>query len=807
LLKSPRFVLVVVFSLAVGMGVNTAVFTVLDSLVLKAAPLPQTEGLVFLSNSSPAQRYGNSSYPGYRAYAEQNDVFSGLMAYTARPLALTTAEGTEEVSGEVVSANYFSVLQVNPAAGRLFLGPESGSSNAEPVAVLSHDFWKRRYGSDPTLVGQTVIVNGHSLMVVGITSSQFTGLGWPVKTDIWVPVEMWATTVREPERITGWGHTWIEVMGRLKPTVAREQAEAAMTAIAQGLPRQPGSDQSAVTRVILSDASDGHPGAKSEMLGVALPAAGSGFLVGTLVLLIGCANAANLLVARAASRRKEIAIRMALGSSRVRLVRLLLMESLVLASLAGIAGFVLASWGIDVLLRIEPPIAMPELSIDLSPDLRVFGFTLVLSLVTGTLFGLAPALRATGTSLTAGLNEHRAVIGRGAARFTIRNILVVSQVAMSLLLLITAGLFARSLQNAVYTDPGFDTSNVYLLSLASDQFGLNIAKPERFDEQVLERVRSVPGIESATLVDPVPLSFGGKYAYFEIAGRSNPDGTPVSQRMGHTHIAPDYFNTLRIPLVRGRDFADQDSKSGPAVAIINETAAARLWPNQDPLGERIIEDKQAIEIVGIARDTKHRNLGEQSEPWLYIPILQNTTSNRLSPTLLVRSGSERSVVAAALRREISLLAPNWPAFEVKSMTESTEIQFFLPQLAAAILGGLGIVGLLLAIVGIYGLVSYSVAQRTREIGIRMALGARSPDVMKLVITQSITLTLAGILIGGAIAAGVTRFLSSLLIGISPTDPITFAVVTVSLVAAALVACIIPARRALKVDPNEALRYE
>jgi predicted permease len=378
---------------------------------------------------------------------------------------------------------------------------------------------------------------------------------------------------------------------------------------------------------------------------------------------------------------------------------------------------------------------------------------------------------------------------------------------MSLLLLITAGLFARSLQKAHSIDPGFDPSNVHLLSLASDQLGLNIQKPEGFDEQVLERVRSLPGVESATMVDPVPLSFSEKNAYFEIEGANYPDGQPNNQRISHIHVAPGYFKTLRIPMARGRDFADQDSASAPKVAIVNETMARRFWPNQDPIGRRIIEDRQAIEIVGIVKDAKQKDLGSQSEPYLYIPLRQNTTSNRLRPTLLVRGVADRAMMAETLRREIGVLAPNWPVFDVQSMSDSMGIQFFVPRFAAAILGGLGTMGLLLAIVGIYGLVSYSVSQRTREIGIRMALGARSIDVMRLIVSHSIALTLVGVATGGAIAAGVTRFLGSFLIGISPTDPLTFFLVSGALVASAMLASIVPARKALRVDPNEALRWE
>ena len=808
LLKSPRVVVIVVLSLAVGMGVNTAVFTLLDAFVLKPPPTANAEGLVFLFNSSPARPYGNSSYPRYRAYEEQNQTFNGVMAYTHRTLALTTADRTEQVNGEVVSGNYFSVLEVRPSLGQLFVSPERGQSSREPVVVLGHDFWKRRYGSDPNLIGQTLIINGYSCVVVGVASSDFAGLSWPIKTDVWLPVELWAQTVREPDRITEWDHSWIEVMGRLKRGVTREQAEAELTAIAHGLPRPPGAEDSAAeAKVVLSDAAGGHPGSRSQMLEVALPIAGSGFLVGTLVLLIGCANAANLLAARAASRRKEVAIRMALGSSRGRLVRLLLMESLVLASFAGLASLILATWGLNLLLTINPPIAIPEISVDLRPDLRVFTFTFVLSVVTGVLFGLTPALRATGAGLLAALNEHRTIIGRGAMKFRMRNVLVVAQVAMSLLVLITGGLFARSLQNAHSIDPGLDPNNVYLFSLASDQLGLNIAKPVGFDEQVLERTRSIPGVESATLVDPVPLSFSGKTAYFRIEGSDSVNGHSEDQPISHTHVASGYFRTLGIGLVRGRDFTDRDSGSAPKVAIINETMATRFWPNQDPLGRRLLRGTEAIEIVGVAKDTKQRNLGERAEPLLYIPISQNTTSNKIRSTLLLRTASEQGVVAEALRREVSALAPNWPVFEVKSMAEVMEIQFFVPRFAAGILGGLGILGLLLAIVGIYGLVSYSVAQRTREIGIRMALGANSTDVMRLVVTHSITLTMIGVLAGGAMAAGLTRFLSFLLIGITPTDPLTFGLVSATLVAAALAASIIPARRALKVDPSEALRCE
>ena len=791
--------MVVVLSLAVGMGVNTAVFTLLNALALKPLPITNTEGLFFLSNSSPTRRYGNSSYPRYQSYADRNDVFSGLMTYSNKPLALTTGDSTEEINAEVVSGNYFSVLEVVPAAGRLFFDHESGLSNPQPIAVLSHDFWKRRYGSDPAVVGQSVILNGYGCTVVGVASGEFSGTSGPMRTDVWVPVGLWAVMVREPDRITSWGHNWTEVMGRLKSTVSREQAEAAMTAIAQGIQNETAQDQ-IQTRVILTPASEGHPGYQSEALGVALPVAAVGFIIGSLILLIGCVNAANLVGARAASRRKEVAIRLALGSSRGQLVRLLLAESLVLALLAGIAGLLFAMWGIELLLKIKPPIPTPEFSIDLSPDLGVFGFTLVLSLVTGILFGLTPALRLSRTSLTAALNEQRTIIGR-RVRFRMRDLLVVSQVALSFLLIVTAGLFARGTQQAHLIDTGFDADNVYLLSLASDQLGLSISKPERFDQQVLEQVRNLEGIESASLVDPLPLSFAGKFAFFKIEGEEN------GELIGHTHVASQYFKTLGIALVGGRDFGDQDSPSAPKVAIINETMVRRLWPNQNPLGRRILSEGQPIEIVGIAKDTKHRDLGESSQPWLYIPFDQNTTSNRLTLTLLVRSGLEPATVASGIRREMRTLAPNWPVFEFKNMAESMRIQVFVPGLIASILGALGMLGLLLALVGISGLVSYSVTQRVREIGIRIALGAQWVDVMKLIVSHTVMLAAIGVVMGGAIAAALTRFLSTFLLGISPTDPFTFGLVSLALLGAAMVASIIPARKALRVDPIEALRCE
>ena len=807
LLKSPGFVFVAVFSLALGMAVNTAVFTLLNAFLFKPLPITHTEGLVYLFNSSPANAYGNSSYPRYQAYANQNDVFSGLMAYSPRPVALTDGDQTKEVNAEVVSENYFSVLEVQPYLGRLFSAVEGGKGNSDLVAVLSHDFWMRRYGSDPSIVGQTVMLNGHHWIVAGIASKDFTGLNSPLKTDLWVPVEPWTISVQEQDRITNQGHSWIEVMGRLKPALSPEQAEAAMNAIAEGLGHRSGDDLSANPKVILTPAIEGHPKARTELMEIAIPFAAGGFLIGTLVLLIGCANAANLFAARGASRRKELAIRVALGCTRWKLIRLLLTESLVLASLAGVTGLLFATWGIELLLKVKIPVPVPEFSFDLGPDLRVFGFAFALSLVAAVLFGLAPALRISRSNLTTAINDQRTVVGRGAVRFTPRNILVASQAAMSLLLLIVAGLFARSLHNAESIDPGFDTSNVHLLSLAPDQFGMNIQKPERMDEELLERARSLSFIQSATLADPVPLSFNAKAAYFEIEGTSDLSSKREALRLSYAHIAPGYFKTLGIPLIKGRDFVDQDSAAAHKVTIVNDIMATRFWPNQDPVGRRIINDGQPMEIVGVARTTKYRMLGEPPEPVLYIPTSQTSKGDKIRATLLVRSELPSATVAAGLKRELDALASNWPVFELKSLADSVSIQVFLPRLAAGILGALGLLGLLLALVGIYGLVSYSVTLRTHEIGIRMALGARSPQVLRLIISQSIVLTLVGIMGGGAVAAGITRFLATLLIGISSTDPLTFATVPLALLSATTLASVIPARRALNVDPVEALRHE
>jgi putative ABC transport system permease protein len=490
------------------------------------------------------------------------------------------------------------------------------------------------------------------------------------------------------------------------------------------------------------------------------------------------------------------------------LIRQLLTESLVLALLGGLGGLLVATWVVSSVLAIKPPtppgdMGLPTFALDFKVDPRVFGFTLLLSVIASLAFGLAPAIQASKADLISALKTETAGNRSGRRRFSLRNFLVVSQVAMSILLLISAGLFTRSWLHSASLHPGFDTDHVLMLSLATDQAGLNINKPPGFDQQLVDQVAALPGVQAASLVDPVPLWFGGKFAYFTIEGRDSSSAEPI----GHSHVSAGYFNTMHIPFVTGRDLDNVDTMSAGKVAIVNQTMANRYWPGANPLGKRIINKEATIEVVGVVRDVKQRTLGEAPQPWMYIPISQNTTSNQIRPTLLVRTVDTPSKIAGAIQREVKTLDPTWPIFDFKTLSDSVSIQAFVPRIVATFLGGIGLFGLLLAAAGVYGLVAYSVSQRTQEIGIRLALGARASDVLSLVIRQGLALILVGLAIGGVAAFLLTRFLAVFLNGISPVDIVTFVSVSLLMVAAGLLACWIPARRATKVDPMIALRYE
>ena len=809
--QNPVFSLIAILTLALGIGANTAIFSLTNALLLRRLPVPQPEQLVTVSRGDGSGE--PLSYPDFAALRERNEVLAGLAAAHFAEVSFGNGSRSEMLRGELVSSNYFDVLRIWPAVGRGFLPEEE--RGAQPVVVLSHGVWQGRFGGDPQVIGQTITLHRQRYTVIGVAPAGFNGMTEMFRTDLWLPLRMLPQA--RPMFLTSLSNRHDQLfaaIGRLKPGVTLPQAQTALETInrqieiAEPPPAERQRDPNEDRALKLT-----HP------QGIGLPhfrqraqqATALLFVVVGIVLLIACANVANLLLARAASRRKEIAVRLALGASRFRLVRQLLTESILLGLLGAGGGLLLAFWINRVLMALKPP--MPEswgFRLDLQLDATVLGFTLLLAFVVSLFFGLVPALAASKTDVVPALKDETGVRARRGLfrRFNLRHALVVAQLAVSLVLLIAAGLFIRSLRQMQKVDPGFQTENRLALSFNLDQEGYGEVKGREFSRQLLERVRALPGVQTAAMANYLPLGFMALAEPVAIDGRATPPDTrppmAAAQRVGL-----DYFRTIGTPLVRGRDFSPQDSAHSPAVVIINETLARRFFPNEDPIGKRLRignpeSHPQPREIVGVVKDTVVRSIGEEPMAVTYRPLAQQPS---LWLTLVVHTAGNPKALLAAVRREVQTLDENLPAQEIKTLDEIVAFSFWPMRMGAGLVGAFGLLGLLLASVGLYGVMSYAVAARTREMGVRMALGAERGDVLRLIVGQGLTLALVGAGTGLLLAVALTRVLQRFLFGIGATDPLTFIGVAVLLTLVALLACWIPARRATKVDPLIALRHE
>ena len=803
LIKNPGFTLLVVVCLALGIGATSAIFSLANTLLFRELPIEKPNEVVAINRGAGIGP--PSSYPDYLAYRDNNKSFSGITATSVTPLNFSNGLQTDVILGEIVTANYFTVLGVNAASGRTFLPEEDINRGANPVAVIGYSFWENRFNSDPNLVGKPITLNGQAFTVVGIAPKEFTGSMVMFKPDIWVPMMMQAQLMpTHPDWLDNRRLDWLNLMARLKPGVSMEQAQADLNLIDRqlaqaypdGLHGQDTSRELSLT----------HP------TGIYIPhlrrliSMASTFLLAliVLVLLIACANVMNILLARATARHKEIAIRLSLGARRGRLFRQLLTESLVIAALGGIAGLLVSLALTKLMSAYRPPIPPPFTFVpDLQLDVRVLVFALLLSLATGILFGLVPALRASRPDLVTSLKDEVSPSSRRSRRFNLRNIIVISQVAISLVLLISAALFVRSLQKMQGVDPGFRTDNAFLMSVDLDLQGYTRARGRAFYQQLTERLKALPGVQEVSLVNFFPLGYDNFNEFVLIEGHEPPpDGEQIS--IATYIVDPEFFKMMDIPLLRGRNFTGQEREDSPGVAIINERMAERFWPNEEALGKRFRfegERGPLLEVIGIARNSKYRSLGEPPRSVIYI---SNTQEYAAAMDILARTSGDTAQTIAAARKEVQALDANLPIKSVMTFDQAVDSSLWRERIGASLLGMFGFLGLVLTTTGLYGVIAYSVVRRTQEIGIRMALGAKPKNVVRMVVKQGMVLILIGLAIGLVLAFIVSRLLANVLYGVV-ADPLPFLAVPVIVIVIGLLACYFPARRAAKLKPQIALR--
>lgn len=799
--KAPGFTLVAVLALALGICANTTIFSFINGLLLRPIPgvkEPERLAAVYTSDYSSGP-YGGSSYPDYIDFRNQADAFDGVAAYEDTVLTLSGEDRAERIRGVYVTGNFFDVLGAKPALGRTLQSADDNLSQSPPV-VISYSLWQRHFHADPSVIGRTLKLNGQVCPVAGVTDQSFRGLRLGPPPEFWLPMGAFETYAS-----SGRGDRGIQVIGRLKPGASVAQAQAQLTTItarlAQAYPEtnlgtlERPNEPRPMTVVRESQVGPSTPGGIRFVSLLLFAAVG-------LVLLIVCANVANLMMARASVRRREIAIRLALGARRWRLIRQLLTESFLLALIGGSIGLLATQWTARALPTFFS--AQNVDGLDLSIDWRVLVFTLSATLLSGIVFGLAPALEATQPNLVPSLKEEGTHSGR-LRRFGLRNALVVCQLALSLVLLVGATLFVRSLIHAISFDPGFASQNLLIASIDTRGTSLNREQARAFYDYAQQRVRTLPGVQSVTMTRVVPISGGGQRRGTHFEGY---DPKPNEDTETNTNIVGlDFFSTMGIPVVQGRDFNAHDVESSPRVVVVNEELVRRYFAGQNAIGKWIrfgAATNPQREIVGIVRNAKYRDLREQPLPFIYLPVGQEYQPGM---TMMVRTTSEPSSLVIPLRNEMRMLNKEVPVFAVQTMSDRIGGQLGAERMTAVLLSIFGLVALLLASIGVYGVMAYSVAQRSREIGIRMALGAERVDILRLIVGQGLTLVMIGTGIGLMLALGLTRVLSNQLFGISPTDPLTFGAIVVAMTVVGVFACYLPARRATKVDPLVALRYE
>ena len=809
LVKSPGFTLVAVLTLALGTGVNTTVFSLINGILLRPMPVAHPEQIVVLAarqEGSPG--FQSFSYPDYQDIRSQTDAFSDILAYRVSLVGLSVDGKGEHCVVSRVTGNYFRTLGIQPALGRFILPSEGQTPGADPIFVLGYAYWQKRFGGDKSVIGRQVDIDGHPVTIVGVAPKGFAGMYSFLNMDGYLPLSAVAGSRGSTPVEETWTHREersLELRGRLKPGVKLTQAEASLQVVALRLAEQhretdKGMRLNLFPERLARPAPD--PDETVPKISLAFTA------LAMLVLLVACFNIANILLVRATARQREMAIRSAIGAGWGRLLRQGITESLLLALAGGMGGLLFGWWASRFLSTLPLGTDLP-IEFNFQPDVRVYLFTAILVVVTAVLVGVIPAFHLTKTDLNHVLREGGRGSSEGRQRHFLRSSLVMAQLAGSLLLLVVAGLFVRSLAKAEKLYLGFDPDHILNVALDIQEIGYQEPRGREFFRAAEERIRALPGVESVAQAFSVPMGL--------ISSQDGiiPDDQPlepgqVPPTVFDNYVTPGYFETLRIPIKRGRTFNDSDNESAPKVAVINETMAKKFWPNRDAVGRRFKskdnEQKWAdIEVIGIVQDSKYKGIVEDPMPFLYRPLAQDYVPLR---NIQVRTSVAPESLALQIAATIHELAPGL-AVTVKTMEQDLQgiNGYLFYRLGAQLSGAMGLLGLTLAVVGVYSVVSYAAAQRTHEIGIRMALGAESRDVLKIVLTRSLMMIVAGVALGTILSFVGARALGSFLVGVSPSDPVTFGVVMLLLLSVALLACLIPAYRATRVDPLVALRYE
>jgi predicted permease len=813
LAKNPAFAGVVVLTLALGIGANAAIFSMLDTVLLQSLPVTNPDQLAVLSTYDPKEGPGfdsSFSYPMYQDLRDRNSVFSGVIARSGAQMNVSYGDQTERVSGELVSGNFFEVLGVRPWAGRLLTQDDDRNPGAHPVAVLSYAFWESRFNKDPNLIGKTILVNEHPVTVLGVTPPGFYGVDLSNNPDVRVPLMMTPVfNPLPPTRMTSRRHQWLSVMARRKADVSTEQAQASLSLLYQQIreveAQQLPSDVSAARkerflaqRIALTPGDQGLRYLQRELR------SSLWLLFGATcaVLLILCANLANLMMARATVRAQETAVRLALGAGRLRLLRQWLTEGVVLAMMGGVAGVVIAFWIKAGLMAFIPPDY--RVNLGSSFDWRLFAFIFGVAILLGLAFSLAPAIQAARQVFAPGLRfESRSFTSAGRL-LSLRSALILVQVALSLPLLVSAALLLRTLQNLRAVDTGFGKENVLLASVNPTLNGYTKERTAAFYDELLAKTRVLPGVKFASLATDSPISGGWDQLGVVVEGYTPREGERMS--CDATWISRDYFKALEIPFVNGRDFDERDRIGAPKVVIVNEKMAKHFFGTTDVIGKHIgLDDVPDRMIIGVVKDAQYVNLRANVRRHFYIPATQEETLTGL--TLHVKTTTDTSVVAEQLRGQLKALDPHLPLYDIKSLSTEIDESLVQERLVTWLSAAFGLLATLLTALGLYGVLTFSVARRTREIGIRVALGAQRRDVFRLIMIRGVVLVAIGVAVGVAASVAFSRLLSSLLFGVTPNSVATLTGVSAGLIAVALLACYLPARRATKVDPLVALRYE